>query len=44
MLLVWLKFYGFEWLLVGEAGALKFENYDKKNRTITINGTLDPTS
>ena len=28
---------------VGEAGALKFENYDKKNRTITINGTLDPT-
>jgi hypothetical protein len=29
--------------LVGEAGALKFENYDKKNRTITINGTLDPT-
>ena len=24
---------------VGEAGALKFENYDKKNRTITINGT-----
>lgn len=28
---------------VGKAGALKFENYDKKNRTITINGTLDPT-
>lgn len=28
---------------VGEAGALKFENYDKENRTITINGTLDPT-
>ena len=28
---------------VGEAGALKFENYNKKNRTITINGTLDPT-
>ena len=28
---------------VGEAGALKFENYDNKNRTITINGTLDPT-
>lgn len=28
---------------VGEAGALKFENYDRENRTITINGTLDPT-
>ena len=28
---------------VGEAGALKFENYDKENKTITINGTLDPT-
>lgn len=28
---------------VGEAGAIKFENYDKDNRTITINGTLDPT-
>lgn len=28
---------------VGEAGAIKFENYDRENRTITINGTLDPT-
>ncbi|KXT73365.1 Phage integrase [Streptococcus sp. DD10] len=28
---------------VGEAGALKFENYDRENHTITINGTLDPT-
>lgn len=28
---------------VGEAGAIKFENYNKDNRTITINGTLDPT-
>ncbi|MET3634473.1 tyrosine-type recombinase/integrase [Streptococcus porcorum] len=28
---------------VGEAGAIRFENYDKNNRTITINGTLDPT-
>lgn len=28
---------------VGEAGALKFENYDRENKTITINGTLDPT-
>lgn len=28
---------------VGEAGALKFENYDRENRTIAINGTLDPT-
>lgn len=28
---------------VGEASALKFENYDRENRTITINGTLDPT-
>ncbi|MCI5871228.1 site-specific integrase [Streptococcus sp. 11273D007BW] len=27
----------------GEAGAIKFENYNKDNRTITINGTLDPT-
>ena len=28
---------------VGEASALKFENYDRENRTITTNGTLDPT-
>lgn len=28
---------------VGEAGTIRFENYDKNNRTITINGTLDPT-
>ena len=40
---VWLNLLALNGCRVGEAGALKFENYDRENKTITINGTLDPT-